>query len=74
MVRLTILSDKICTELGNAPENDRHEKLTVNTRKELCAAFVDEMNVTTVNYTLKKENYSRRCDVFYLNKHKIPPP
>ena len=30
-------------------------QLVVNTRMELCGAFINRMNVTYVNYTVKEE-------------------
>ena len=52
MVRLTILSDKICRELGHRQGDNQHHGFYVNTKNELCGAFVNDMNVTTVNYTV----------------------
>ena len=48
MVKLTILSDKMCRTLANIPK----KKIAVNTKIELCGAFINEMNVTTVNYSM----------------------
>ena len=65
MVRLTILSEKMCRELGNIAKSETQEEIVVNTRKELCGAFVNEMNVTTVNYTLNTQEDIRRLYEFY---------
>ena len=59
---MTILSDKVCKAIGTIEADNLGEQLVVNTRKELCGAFVNEMNVTFVNYTLrifKKKNSER---------------
>ena len=61
-VQLTILDDGLCNEIGNAEADSLGNEQVVNTRKELCGAFVNEMNVTFVNYTLrlvKKQNSDR---------------
>ena len=65
MVRLTILSEKMCRELGNIAKSETQDEIVVNTRKELCGAFVNEMNVTTVNYTLNTQEDIRRLYEFY---------
>ena len=66
MVKLTILSDKICEEMGNSPKGSNgDDEEVVNVRKELCGAFVNNMNMTFVNYTmdaLKKQKYKRLSD------------
>ena len=62
-MQLTILSDELCKEMGTIKADHLGEQLTVNTRKELCGAFVNIMNVTFVNYTRKppeKEGDSER--------------
>ena len=64
MVRLTILSDEMCHELGNLAEDETQGEFVVNTRKELCGAFVNEMNVTTVNYTLNTQKDIERLYEF----------
>ena len=45
---------------GNVPKTGGEdggggEQLVVNTRMELCGAFINQMNVTYVNYTVKGE-------------------
>ena len=65
-MQLTILSDKLCKEIGTVDADNLGDQHVVNTRKELCGAFVNEMNVTFVNYTLqiyKKKNSERFCNV-----------
>ena len=52
-VQLTILDDELCKEIGNAEADSLGNEQVVNVRKELCGAFVNEMNVTFVNYTLR---------------------
>ena len=52
-MQLTILSDTLCKEIGNVEADHLGLAQVVNTRKELCGAFVNEMNVTFVNYTLQ---------------------
>ena len=62
MVKLTTLSDEICKEIGNSPENMLGPEQVVNVRKELCGAFVNDLNITFVNYTqniCKKQNSHR---------------
>ena len=49
MVKLTTLSDEICKEIGNSPENMLGPEQVVNVRKELCGAFVNDLNITFVN-------------------------
>ena len=56
-VQLTILSDKLCSKFGIIEEKN-HTKMVVNVRKELCGAFINNMNVTYVNYT--RENLQRQ--------------
>ena len=70
MVRLTILSDRLCKELGNAPEDYHNRESVVNTRIELCGAFVNELNVTTINYTMNehKGKYSQRLFNLFFGK------
>ena len=67
MVKLTILSDKMCKEIGNSPKDIHGEgEFVVNVRKELCGAFVNDVNVTFVNYTLKifkKKNSNKLSDI-----------
>ena len=60
-VQLTILSDELCKEIGNVAADNLGNEQVVNERKELCGAFVNEMNVTFVNYTMqiKKKNAER---------------
>ena len=54
-VHLTILSDELCKEIGNIPADNLGNEQMVNTRIELCGAFVNVMNITFVNYTLQKQ-------------------
>ena len=56
MVRLTILEDDLCKISATVDEDNLGAQIVVNTRKELCGAFVNSMNLTYVNYTLKKNN------------------
>ena len=53
-VRLTILSEELCKISATVDEDNLGVQIVVNTRKELCGAFVNSMNVTFVNYTLSK--------------------
>lgn len=53
-VKLTILSQKLCSKFGLIEEKDVL-KLAVNPRKELCGAFIDKLVVEFVNYTSQKE-------------------
>ena len=52
-MQLTILDDELCKEIGNIAADHLGNEQVVNIRKELCGAFVNEMNVTFVNYTLR---------------------
>ena len=38
-------------EIGNIAHNSMGSQLVVNTRKELCGGFINQMNITLVNYT-----------------------
>ena len=51
MVKLTILSDELCKELGTVDADNMGSQLVVNPNKELCGAFVNTINLTLVNYT-----------------------
>ena len=53
MVKLTILSDELCKELGTVDADNMGSQLVVNPNKELCGAFVNTINLTLVNYTEK---------------------
>ena len=61
-VKLTILSQKMCSKFGLIEEKDVL-KLAVNPRKELCGAFIDKLVVEFVNYTMlshkKKVQFSK---------------
>ena len=59
MVRLTILEDDLCKISATVDEDNLGGQIVVNTRKELCGAFVNSMNLTYVNYTMKK-NYGKK--------------
>ena len=61
-MQLTILPEQLCKEVGNVPADNLGNEQVVNHRRELCGAFVNEMNVTLVNYTLqivKKQSSER---------------
>ena len=61
MVKLTILSDGFCKEIGTAEADNLGTQLVVNPNKELCGAFVNSINLTLVNYTEKnREDRQRR--------------
>ena len=59
-VRLTILDDKFCKKIGTVEEDNLGIQSVVNTRKELCGAFVNTMNVTFVNYTYRREEGKKK--------------
>ena len=42
-------------KVGNVPKDSLGQQMVVNTRLELCGAFINRMNVTYVNYTVKGE-------------------
>ena len=42
-------------QVGNVAKDGMGTQLVVNTRMELCGAFINRMNVTYVNYTVKDE-------------------
>jgi hypothetical protein len=50
---LTTLSDSVCKSVGTVPKDNLGTQLVVNTRMELCGAFINKLNVTFVNYTVK---------------------
>jgi len=50
MAKLTVLSEKRCTELGNRLTHNSSVS-TANIRSELCAGFVNYLNTSVVNYT-----------------------
>ena len=60
MVRLTILEDDLCKISATVDEDNLGVQIVVNTRKELCGAFVNSMNVTFVNYTLSKNKGKKK--------------
>ena len=73
-VQLTILSDKLCSKFGIIEEKN-HTKMVVNVRKELCGAFINNMNVTYVNYTRENlqrqqflDNSDEKWDIHFNNK------
>ena len=41
--------------MGNVPRDSLGGQMVVNTRKELCAAFINTMNVTYVKYRKVKD-------------------
>jgi len=53
MVKLTIFSDNVCSGLGFQKKDQHNIESVVNTRKEICAGHLNELNVTLVNYTKK---------------------
>ena len=59
-VRLTILSEDFCKLMATVDEDNLGGQIVVNTRKELCGAFVNSMNVTFVNYTLSKNSGKKK--------------
>ena len=61
-MQLTMLSDKLCREIENVKADQLGVSHMVNTRKKLCAGFINDMNVTLVSYskqTSKKKDYDR---------------
>ena len=47
--------------MANLKKSNLHGKeLVVNTRKELCGAFINTLNVTFVNYTVKGKAKDRK--------------
>ena len=48
--------------MGNVPRASDGDQLVVNTRMELCGAFINKMNVTYVNYTVKGEPKDEKKD------------
>ena len=59
-MRLTILSDEFCKISATVDEDNLGGQIVVNTRKELCGAFVNSMNVTYVNYTLSRNKGKKK--------------
>ena len=66
-VKLTILSQKMCSKFGLIEEKDVL-KLAVNPRKELCGAFIDKLVVEFVNYTKQKHEKEIQFSKFDLEK------
>ena len=60
-VKLTVLSQKLCSKFGLIKEADV-VKLAVNPRKELCGAFIDKLVVEFVNYTMQQSNDSQELE------------
>ena len=63
--RITIWSEVIIVpflfgKVGNVPRDSQGLQMVVNTRLELCGAFINRMNVTYVNYTVKGEPKDER--------------
>ena len=54
-VILTTLSDKTCKRIGYAKKDNLGGALAVNTRIELCGAFINTMEVGLVNYTVNQD-------------------
>ena len=50
---IIIQSKVIIEKVGNVPKDSLGGEMVVNTRMELCGAFINRMNVTYVNYTVK---------------------
>ena len=46
--------------MGNVPRDSLGLQMVVNTRIELYGAFINRMNVTYVNYTVKGEPKDER--------------
>ena len=58
-LKLTILSDALCKKFGRIDNWYRKYGSVVlmsNIRKELCGAFVNNANVTFVNYTVEAKS------------------
>ena len=66
-VKLTILSQKMCSKFGLIEEKDVL-KLAVNPRKELCGAFIDKLVVEFVNYTKQSHEKEIQFSKFDLEK------
>ena len=50
---IIIQSKATIKKVGNVPKDSLGGEMVVNTRMELCGAFINRMNVTYVNYTVK---------------------
>ena len=55
-VILTTLSNRVCRKIGFAKKDNLGGALVVNTRIELCGAFINTMEVAYVNYTVDQKN------------------
>ena len=53
---LTTFSDSTCKELGTVQKDNFGDPLVVNTERELCGAFINNLNVTFVNYTRNRQS------------------
>ena len=69
MVRLTTLPDQLCKELGTRARDNLGGQMVVNTRVELCGAFVNNIDITLVNYTVSREKKKER---FQFSKFDVP--
>ena len=57
-VQLTVLPDKLCAKFGKVTEQE-DLMMVVNTRIELCGAFINSMNMTVVTNKKGYEQMSR---------------
>ena len=59
-VKMTVLTDEWCRKYGLVIEKNKTELVT-NVRRELCVAFLHQINTTFVNYTMKSntEKYEK---------------
>ena len=53
---MTTFSDSTCKTLATVPKDNLGHPLVVNTQRELCGAFINNLNVTFVNYTQKAQS------------------
>ena len=56
---LTTLEDSVCKKVGNVGKTSMGIQLVVNTKMELCGAFINTMNITFVNYTINHDTKKR---------------
>ena len=61
---MTTFSESTCKELANVPADHLGNRLVVNEKVELCGAFINNMNVTLVNYTRSTWRKKFNFDLF----------
>ena len=66
---MTTLSNRVCRKIGFAKKDNLGGALVVNTRIELCGAFINTMEVAYVNYTVDQKNQKPKKQQEFTPKH-----